>query len=113
LASQVVGLVAIVLVASCGPRPPAEEPQEPMPSAVLDKQDPTAHYEHHPSGKLVGGGGGWHWPHLFGGGAPDPFYGPSEPPHYYTGCGGCSSDDPANVLVVFAIAPIVLRRRRR
>ena len=105
----------LVLVVACGRPQGAEEPrepQEPMPSSVLDKQDPTAHYDHHPTGKLVGGGGGWHWPRLFGGGAPDPFNGGGEAPHYYTGCGGCTSDDPASVLVLLALIPAFARRRR-
>lgn len=105
---KVIAVAIVAALASCGPKP--EPRDETMPSATLDKQDPTAHYEHHDS-PTAGGGAWWRNFHPFSA-PPDPFAGPTDPPHYYTGCGGCSSDDPSGALALLALIPAFARRRR-
>jgi MYXO-CTERM domain-containing protein len=105
--------IVFLLLAACGPRPGAEEPQAPMPSETLDKQDPKAKYEHYEPRKPSFGSrlknSFWPWRAS----TPDPFTGSSEPPHYYTGCGGCASDDRSSLLVVLLLAGLIFRRSRR
>jgi MYXO-CTERM domain-containing protein len=105
-------LIAMTLLVACGPRPPAEEPQEPMPSETLDHQDPGADTSHNKTIHTYGSR--WHWPHLFNfGGTPDPFGNVGgAAPHYYTGCGGCASDDRSSLFVVVVLAALLRRRRR-
>ncbi|HUS27467.1 MAG TPA: hypothetical protein VMZ53_03130 [Kofleriaceae bacterium] len=108
--------IVLLLLVGCG-RPAgsgmgAEEPQDPMPSSTLEHQNPAADTSKNPT--LHTYGSRWHWPSFFHfGGPPDPFASVGgAAPHYYTGCGGCSSHDPSNALIVFALMPLVVRRRR-
>lgn len=105
----------LVVLAACGRPQGAEEPhepQEPMSSETLDKQDPTAHYEHHEPLKRNDGYFAGLRNFFRGDSTPDPFAGSSTPPHYYMGCGGCASGDPSNALVLLALMPAFARRRR-
>jgi hypothetical protein len=106
-------LVLALAVAACGPRPGAEEPQEPMPSETLDHQNPAADTSKNPTLRTYGSR--WSWGDFFH------IRGPSNPfgettgaaPHYYTGCGGCSSHGDAALVNVLLLAWLVARRRRR
>ena len=101
-------IVLAMLLTSCGPK--AAPHDEFMASATLDKQDPTAHYEHHDPPKA--GGHWWSSFHPFSAPA-DAFAGPTDPPHYYTGCGGCASNDPSGALALVVLASLVGGRRIR
>ena len=82
-----------------------------MPSSTLEHQNPGADTSHNPTLKTYGSR--WNLGSLFHWGHPsNPFGEVAGPaPHYYTGCGGCSSNDPSGALVLLAFVPLVRRRR--
>ena len=99
----------VVMLAGCGPKPGPRE--EFMSSETLEHQDPKADTSHHPTLRTYSSG--WSWGNLFGhSSSSNPFSSPGSPPHYYTGCGGCASDDPSSLLVLLASMPAFARRRR-
>ena len=101
------------------PAAPVQPTEDMMPSAVLDHQDPGADTSHNP--ELSWSSSRSLLDELLGGlssrnAAPSAFAGPAETPHYYKGCGGCSTEHPsglAAVAIAIAVAAGLRRRRRR
>lgn len=78
------------------------EPAPRAPPDVLARMKPHADTSHNPTLKTYGSS----WS-LFGNSAER-----SSTGQYFTGCGGCSSDDPSGLLVLLAALPLATRRRR-
>jgi MYXO-CTERM domain-containing protein len=94
------------------PAAPAQPTGDLMPSSVLDHQDPGADTSHNPVQRWVSSGSPFDG--LFTWHAPESAFGGSAgTPHYYKGCGGCSTDRASGALLPAIAVGLGLRRRRR
>ncbi|HWO19317.1 MAG TPA: MYXO-CTERM sorting domain-containing protein [Kofleriaceae bacterium] len=123
--SDMRAIVLAVWLAGCtisgggrGLAAPTQPPADTMPSDVLDRQDPGADTSRNPElsrsssrsllDDLLGGLSPWR-------ASPPAFSGPTEAPHYYKGCRGCSTEGPGGLaaVAVAVAAGLALRRRDR